>query len=119
MADVTGALHHEFAGRSYCLRLTLGGIANLQGRYGNDIDGMLSGKYDAKEGQRPPVPPFGILIDILTEALKRGEGMEAKEAAILADDMLTADQNLIQRVLAATFPDRGREGNGQARAAKS
>lgn len=114
MADVTGALHYEFGGRRYCMRLTLGGIASLQGRYGNDLAGMLSGEYDVKAGQQPQIPPFEVMISILAVALGKGEGMDVEEATILADDMLTADQTVLQRVLAATFPEAVRAGKGRA-----
>lgn len=104
MADVTGALHHDFGGRGYTLRLTLGGIAKLQGRYGNDLGGLLTGI----EG----TPPFGIMIDMVAAALEKGERMPAAEAADLADDMLTADKGLVERLMKAAFPETA--GNGAA-----
>lgn len=99
MADVTGALHHEFAGKTYVLRLTLGGIAALQGRYGNDLGGLLTVGIQG-------VPPFGLMIDIVTEALRKGERMPESEARDLADDILTADQSVAMMVLTAAFPDQ-------------
>lgn len=110
MADVTGALAHEFGGRSYSLRLTLGGIAKLQGKHGNDLGGMLTGKVEG-------IPPFGIMIDMVAAALEKGERMPPDEAADLADDMLTADKALVEALMKAAFPEQA--GNAKAPKAKS
>ena len=112
MADVTGALTHEHGGRSYRLRLTLGGIAELQGKHGNDLCGLLSGGL--KKGV---VPPFSVMIDLLAVSLRKGEGMARDEAYDLADDMLTSDQSVFARVMLAAFPEL--EGNAKAPKAKS
>lgn len=109
MADVTGALHHEFGGRTYALRLTLGGIAKLQGKYGNDLGGLLTGKVEG-------TPPFGIMIDMVAAALEKGERLPADEAADLADDMLTADKRLVEGLMKAAFPEQA--GNETAPKAK-
>ena len=98
MADVTGALHHDFGGRGYTLRLTLGGIAKLQGKYGNDLQGLLT-------GEAAGTPPFGVMIDMVAAALEKGEGLSPGEAADLADDMLTADKRLVERLMKAAFPE--------------
>lgn len=98
MADVTGALHHEFAGKTYTLRLTMAGIAALQDKHGNDLGGLLTGGTQG-------IPPFALLIDIVIEALVKGEKMQRDEAEELADDLLTADQTLAVRILNASFPD--------------
>ena len=110
MADVTGALAHEFGGRSYTLRLTLGGIAKLQGKHGNDLGGMLTGKVEG-------TPPFGIMIDMVAAALEKGERMPSDEAADLADDMLTADKTLVEALMKAAFPEQA--GNAKAPKSKS
>lgn len=110
MADVTGALHHDFGGKAYTLRLTLGGIAKLQGKYGNDLGGLLTGGIEG-------VPPFGIMIDIIAAALEKGERISADEAVDLADDMLTADQSIMEKVMKSAFPDQ--VGNAKAPKAKT
>ena len=98
MADVTGALSHSFGGKQYALRLTLGGIAKLQAKHGNDLGGLLSGKVET-------VPPFGIMIDMIAVALEKGQKMGADEAADLADEMMTADKGVFERLMKAAFPD--------------
>lgn len=110
MADVTGALHHDFGGKTYTLRLTLGGFAKLQGKYGNDLGGLLTGGIEG-------VPPFGIMIDIIAAALEKGERISADEAVDLADDMLTADQSIMDKVMKSAFPDQ--VGNAKAPKAKT
>ena len=116
MADVTGALHHEFQGKSYTMRITMRGLAHLQGLHGNDLGGLLSaGGSD--------IPALRPSLDLVSVALQRGEGIDQPEADDLADEMFTADRTLAGRVLAAAFPDAVAEeapagGNAKAPAAK-
>lgn len=105
MADITGSLHREFRGRTYTLRLTPLGLARLQADHGNDLGGVLSGAAG-------DFPPFAVLVGIVSEALKKGEGMAEAEAQELADDMLAADVGLAGAVLEAAFPDQ--RGNAAA-----
>lgn len=98
MSDVTGALHHPFGGRNYALRLTFAGIATLQGRHGNDLGGLLTGTVEG-------IPPFAIMLDMVSVALQKGEGMPADAADNLADDMLTADKSLVDQIVRAAFPE--------------
>lgn len=107
MADVTGALHHEFGGKTFTLRLTLGGIAKLQAKYGNGLGGMLDGTIRG-------TPPFGIMIDVLAVALEKGQQLPADQAADLADDMLTAGVSLFEELMKAAFPDLAKAGNAKA-----
>lgn len=102
MADVTGALHHQFGGKTYTLRLTPRGIAKLQAEHGVNLGGILSGVAQA-------IPPFAVLLGVVTEALKKGEGLPDGKAEDLADDMMADDISLASRVLAASFPSA--EGN--------
>lgn len=107
MADVTGALHHAFGGKAFALRLTWGVLADLQGRHGDDFLARL----DVGEGK---LPPFGLMIDIVAASLVKGEKLPDAEARDIADDMLTADPELVSRLLQSAFPDAG--GNGGAAA---
>lgn len=108
MSDVTGALHHDFGGRSYTLRLTLGGIGKLQGRHGNDLGGLLSGGIEG-------IPPFSLMIDIVAVALEKGERMAPDEAQDVADDIITADQSVFEKLMRAAFPGDA----GKAKAPKA
>lgn len=100
MADVTGALHHDFGGREYTLRLTFGVLAKLQAKHGTDLKGLLTGEVGK-------APPFDVMLDAVSGALVKGGVSDAED---LADDMLTADPELFSRLLAAAFPDA--MGNG-------
>lgn len=104
MADITGVLRQTSGARTYALRLTPSGIARLQAEHGNDLGGVLS-------GEAGKFPPFGVLLGIVTEALKKGEGLGEEEARELADDLMAEDIELASRVLAASFPGTG--GNGR------
>ena len=121
MADVTGTLHHDHDGRTYALRLTMGGLAKLQGRHGLDLGGLLSGKFDlpedgeALEGEAArPIPPFAVMLDVVAVSLEKGERMDPVEAAELADDMLTGDRGLCGAVMQAAFPGAAKAGNPRA-----
>lgn len=109
MADVTGALHHEFGGRTYCLRLTMAGLGRVQDRHGNDLGGLLSDDASA-------VPPFSVLVLLVAVALEKGERIGADDAADLADEMMTADPGLSGRLLHAAFPGMFKGGPGNAKA---
>ena len=117
MSDITGTVHHSFGGCEYCLRLTLGGIAKLQMKHGNDLGGMLTGRAaDASE-----IPKFGLMIDIVTVALEKGGIAPELDAAALADDMLTADKGLATRLLQAAFPEADKQASspGKKKAPKA
>lgn len=104
MADVTGTVRASHDGKTYALRLTMRSFAELQARHGANVAGLLDGTAGA-------VPSFAALIDVVSLALQRGEGMAADEADRLADELFTADARLVERLIAASFPDQ--VGNGQ------
>jgi hypothetical protein len=109
MADVTGALHHEFGGKTYTLRATMGVLAKLQARHGGDF----MSKFDQESIRKNP--PLALMIDVVTLSLIKGMGMPEGEAADLADDMLTGSPDLAVILLASAFPDaKANVGNGQA-----
>ncbi len=109
MSDVTGTLRRTHAGREYELRLTFGAIAGLQADHGVDLGGLLS--EDGITG----VPPFGLLLDIVSAALRKGQrDMARPEADELADELLSADPQLFAALLKTAFPDQ--RGNGDAAA---
>ncbi|KEP68435.1 hypothetical protein DL1_11950 [Thioclava dalianensis] len=114
MADVTGTVHRSFGGKDLRLRLTWAGLATLQEKYGNDIGGLLN---DDMEG----VPPFRLMIDVVSLSLQKGEGMEPEVADDLADDLITEDNGLVPALLAAAFPDvkEPQKGNRKAPRAKA
>lgn len=121
MADVTGTLHHHHDGRTYALRLTMGGLAKLQGRHGLDLGGLLSAKFDlpddreAEDGEAArPIPPFAIMLDVVAVSLEKGERMDPEDAAELADDLLTGDRGLCGAVMQAAFPGAAKAGNARA-----
>lgn len=105
MADVTGTLHHDFGGKSITLRLTWTVLAELQARHGKDFIQRL----EIQEGE---MPDFGMIVDIVTRALMRGENMPESDAALLADDMLTADPSMLGRLMKSAFPEAQAAGNG-------
>ena len=103
MADVTGTVREEYAGNEYRMRLTWRSIATLQAEYGNNVSGLLDGTAGDN-------PPFAPMLDIISLALQKGEKMEASRADDLADEMLTANPDLLERVLKTAFPDAVVEG---------
>lgn len=111
MADVTGALHHDFGGKTYTLRLTMATLGKLQGVHGNDLGGLLTGKAEG-------VLSFTMLVDIVAAGLQKGGGADAETSGELADEMLTADQGIVTRLMEASFPALTNAGNVKAPKAK-
>lgn len=97
MADVTGTIREEFGGKVYDLRLSMRGLARLQVKYGDNVAGLLDGTVGE-------VPKFDVFLDIVSEALQKGSKLPVSEADDLADELLTADVDLVERVIAALFP---------------
>lgn len=98
MADITGEMIETFGGREYTLRLTMRGIAALQAKHGKNIGGLL-------DGTAGDIPDFGPLLDLVSLALQKGHAMTPEEADALADDLLTADPQIVGRIVSSTFPD--------------
>lgn len=109
MIDPTGALEVEHGDKTYCLRLTMRGIARLQARHGRNLAGLL-------DGSAGDIPDMAAVLDLVSEALQKGEGIKAAEADDLADELATADPMVVGRILGAAFPDL--EGNAPKKGAK-
>lgn len=115
MADVTGTLRRDYNGKSYAMRLTPLGIAALQDRYGNDFLAQI----EKTQG----LPNLRLFVDIVTEALVKGEAMPRDEAHSLADDLVASDLSLPLEIIQAAFPAvegaapaaEGGKGNAKAR----
>lgn len=104
MADLTGTIREGFGGKEYELRLTMRGIATLQDRYGLTLGGLLDNSIG-------DIPPFGLLLDLVSVSLQKGSKLPEAEADDLAEELLTADQMIVGRIIKATFPEiEGDEG---------
>lgn len=97
MSEVTGTVHEVFANKSYDLRLTMGSIGLLQDKYGNNIAGLL-------DGTAGEIPNFSALVTLVSVSLQKGSGLDAETADGLADEMLTKDIGLAERIITAAFP---------------
>lgn len=106
MADVTGTHHIDHAGARYAFRLTMRGIAELQGEFGRDIAGILT----AKPGD---IPDFKAVLRIVEIALAKGSpSLPAEQVPAIAEDLASAD--LVAAILQAAFPAvEGDAGNVQ------
>lgn len=111
IASVTGTLHEQHDGKTYDLRLTMGGIAKLQAMHGRNVAGLL-------DGSAGDLPDFQALIDMVSVALQKGQGMTPEEAASVADDLLSADMEIVQRLITAAFPNATVETAGNVRRPK-
>jgi hypothetical protein len=98
MADITGTVHADHGGKRYALRLTMRGLAELQAEFGQDLGGITT----HGEGAFPNMAPILRLVEL---SLRKGQpDMSPETAADLADEMLTADIAIVQRILTAAFP---------------
>ena len=102
MTDPTGVVEVTLGEVTYSLRLTMRGIARLQAKHGRNLAGML-------DGSAGDVPDMAAVLDLVSEALQKGQGLAAKEADEIADELATADPLIVGRILAGAFPDA--EGN--------
>jgi hypothetical protein len=98
MIDPTGAVEIVFGGKTYAMRLTMRGIARVQAKHGRTLGGLLDGAPD-------DFPDMSVVLDLVSEALQRGEGLDAAAADDLADEIATADATIIGRIMASAFPD--------------
>lgn len=117
MADVTGTLTVQHGGKSYALRLTIRSFAALQAEFGNDLGGVLTGKT--------AIPDFNICLRTVELALRAGnpgagDSLGDIPIGTLADDLLTADFTVFERVMAGAFPTQsaGAKPGNAKRAAK-
>lgn len=111
MADVTGTVRHAHDGKTYALRLTPLGLAALQDDYGNDFLSDLQ-----RVAETGGLPNMALFVDIVAQALFKGEGMDLGDARLLADDMVARDLSLPLRVVNAAFPaPEAATGNAGAR----
>lgn len=106
MKNPTGALEYAFDGETYEMRLTMRGLARLQAKHGRTLAGVL-------DGSAGDIPDMAVVLDIVSEALQR-TGMDAKKADDLADEIATADPEVIGAIMATAFPDT--EGNAKPKA---
>ena len=103
MADITGTLCVQHGGRTYALRLTMRSIATLQGEFGNDLGGLLTGKGT--------VPDVSLCLRVVELALCGGtpgtvDTIGDIPVPALADELLTADFGIFERLMGAAFPDQ-------------
>tara|TARA_R110000851_G_scaffold110994_2_gene233925 strand:- start:4323 stop:4655 length:333 start_codon:yes stop_codon:yes gene_type:complete len=101
MAEPTGTIHESFGGKDYALQLTFRGIATLQEKYGNNIAGLL----DNTAGD---IPAFAPLLDLVSLALQKGSKLSAEDADEVSESMLTADTEIVGRIIGASFPEKKR-----------
>lgn len=94
MAKMLGEVNVSVGGESYCLRLTMRGIAALQDEYGQNLEPILG----IKEGE---LPHFGVCLRVVELALHRHHPDAGPE---VADDILTQDMGIFGELMQAAFP---------------
>lgn len=117
MAQITGTMVVHREGRDIPLRLKMSGIARLQAEFGRSIGGVLDGTAG--------IPDMAVFLRIVQEAIvgadpSRQHDNADRQLADLADDILTEDPGVVERIIKASFPDPAPDaapGNGK-RAAK-
>jgi len=104
MAD--GTVTTDIGGKSYDLQLSFRAIARLQAKHGRNVAGLL-------DGTAGDIPDMAAVLDVLSEAIQRGSGVEASVADDLADELMSANSAILGPVLLTAFPDAP-GGNGKA-----
>lgn len=100
MINPMGSIEVEHGGKPYTLRLTMRGIGRLQNKHGRNVAGL----FDGTEGG---FPDMNAVLDLVSEALQRGHGLDADKADDLADEIATADPMIVGKITKAAFPDAG------------
>lgn len=108
MSNVTGAVRVEANGQEYQLWLSFSGLAVLQERHGQDVLQRLAPPEDAPKNW---MPELAIVRDLVIEALQRYHEEEADRW--LADDILAAQPDILERLVSGSFPDSS-ESKGSA-----
>ena len=80
----------------------MGVLGKLEGLHGPIVGGLL-------DGSAGDTPTFQPMIDLVSLSLQKGSGLPAAEADDIADDLLTEDQGIVERLLIAAFPDAAKE----------
>ena len=102
MANITGTLTVEHAGKTIALRLTFGAMDSLQEEFGPDVAGLLSGSE---------TPNFKAMLRMIELAIAKGTPSLEGEAKAIADDI--ASIKLVHALVAAAFPEAQDVGNGK------
>ncbi|SDW78332.1 hypothetical protein [Roseicitreum antarcticum] len=102
MADITGTIRAVHGGSTYDLRCTMGVLAKLQGIHGPSVGGLL-------DGSAGDLPEFQPMIDMVSLSLQKASGLPADQADEIADDLITEDQGIVERLLTAAFPEAASE----------
>lgn len=103
MAALTGELIERFDGRDIRLRLTMRSLATLQDEHGGAaIEGIIGGA----------APSLSACIRLVELALQKHH---ADEAYDLADELFTADPEIVVRLVNAAFPGGASESRSEGK----
>lgn len=97
MTNPTGELKVKANGKTYRLHLGISVLAELQEEWGDKLDALLS----KAEGDK--VPDLKVIISVFTAALQRHHADEVDRW--LVDDIVAQNQNTLNSLLSAAFPD--------------
>ena len=107
-----GELIVEAKGKTYRLHFGMSVIADLQAKYGDKVEAILT------QTESGGLPDMAIVGDIFLFSLQRYHSAEADRW--LVDDIVSANANLLPKLMGTAFPDppegAGGEGNGKAAA---
>lgn len=107
MSSVAGVTTVKVDDKEYRLWLGMSGLAALQEKRGQDVLQQLNPPKGASDNW---LPDFGIVRDIMLEALRRYHADEANE--FLVDDIMVQNPKAFEYLTAGTFPDESAESGG-------
>jgi hypothetical protein len=117
MGNLRGALSVQISGadgveKNLTLFFGMSAIEAISEKHGDSFLDSLSGESSV---------PFGIVLDIFRESLKRFHAAELSEDPYLVDDLIAQDGRALEKLLDAAFPDlkaKAAVGNGRKARAK-
>ena len=102
-----GEITASLGDRDYVLRLTMRSLAALQDEFGQELKPIMG----LAEGE---LPSFKACLRLVELALQKHHPDAGPD---VADDILTAEMDIIARLIEAAFPDAGAKSEGKQKAA--
>ncbi len=107
MANPTGAKMMKAGGKEYRLHLGMSVLADLQEKFGDDFDNLLTPPEGGK------MPKLRVIQDVFMAALQRHHADVADRW--LVDDIIAENADAFTSLLSTSFPDaKEAEGDGKA-----
>lgn len=115
MNDPRGSLKVKANGKDYTLWMGMSVLADMQAKHGHDVLERLEPPQGAGDKW---APDMNIILDLVRGSLERFHSDDIAGDRYLVDDILSENNNIFPRLMAAAFPDQKAPPSGNGRRAK-